>query len=157
MHPQSRCFGRGWKERHGPEHSYRSSSVEDPVPRAAHCEHPVYWKFFLKTTSLPDRAGADGGPISSSRGRRGTRRRAQKGQTKAWLHLGNDRSGKQLSAATRSLPKTQLHRPSAAAPGTRSAAARAARRGCHPRAPDRGVLRRHRGAGDTGSGSPRPL
>ncbi|XP_037999809.1 double C2-like domain-containing protein beta [Motacilla alba alba] len=56
-------------------------------------------------------AGADGGSISGSGGRSGTRRRAPKSQTVAWPHLGNDRYGEQLSAAPRSLPNTQLRRP----------------------------------------------
>ncbi|CAN8196667.1 unnamed protein product [Coccothraustes coccothraustes] len=114
----------------------------------------VFWRHHLCPHS---RAGPDGGSISSSGGRSGTRRRAHKGQTEAWLHLGNDRSGEQLSAAARSLPETQLHRPRAAALGTRSAGARAARRGCLPCAPDVGVPRRQRGAGDTGSGSSRSV
>lgn len=134
------------EERRGPEHSYKPSSVEDPVPCAAQCEYPACcWKFFSGDNHVCPTGGADGGSTSSSGA--GVGRGAG---------LGSDRTREQLSGAARSVPKTQLHRPRAAVPGARSAGARAVRRGCLPRAPDGGVPRHSEVRATPGAALPAP-
>lgn len=134
------------EERRGPEHSYKPSSVEDPVPCAAQCEYTACcWKFFSGDNHVCPTGGADGGSTSSSGAGVG------RGQGSGAIVPENS-----CPALLDQSPKRNCIVPGRQRPGP-AAPVPAQSGGLPPPRPRRGRPAAQRGAGDTGSGSSRPV
>lgn len=109
-------------KRRAPEHSYKSSSVDDPVPCAAQCT-PVYcWKFFP-------------GDITSARHSRGGRgfHKEQPGPERAQGSEGSDRGS--AVPRERSFQKTAVRRYSIPLQNATASSQRSGPRHRSPRSP----------------------